>query len=178
MRHFCLLLLILALAGAVVAQSRITDLSAAHAATLEEFLSGNKNYDFLSDTVLDADYLGEMRKAFDRSTPYYTVGDFNHDGIKDFAVILSRKGTPTDNGEGPAETHRYDHPLAIVIFNGDRRGKFTRSFVEKIEAPLVCFLNTAIFRKRKRLYFTVFETDADTRVFEPTGKGYIVRSPY
>lgn len=160
-----------------LSQKQVTDLKPAHAIALEQFLSKNKDYGFLSEKVLDDDYLNEMRQYFKNLKPYYNSADFNRDGITDFALILSRKGEPKDNGEGMAETHRYDHPLAIIIFNGNRRGKFLKAFIEDIEAPLACFLNTEIVKKKKKLYFGVFESDADTRIFTPVGKSYIIEYP-
>ena len=159
------------------AQKQIADLKPAHAIALEQFLAKNKNYGFLSEKVLDSDYLKEMRQYFKNLKPYYNIADFNRDGIDDFALILSRKGESKDNGEGMAESHRYDYPLAIIIFNGNRRGKFTKAFIEDIEAPTACFLNTDIVKKKKELYFGVFESDADTRLFTPVGKGYIIEYP-
>lgn len=158
-------------------QKRVADLNIKHAAALEVFLSGNKDYGFMSENALDTDYLKDMRKYFKGLKPYYNVGDFNRDGIVDFALILSRNGFRKDNGEGFSETHRYDYPLSIIIFNGDGKGGFRKAFIENIEAPLACFLNTDVVKKKKELYFGVFESDADTRIFAPAGKGYIVEYP-
>lgn len=172
-----ILVLILSSSWMCLGQKRVADLNPKQAAALEVFLSGNKDYSFLSENVLDAEYLKDMRKYFKSLKPYYNVADFNRDGILDFALILSRKGPTKDNGEGIAETHRYDHPLSIVIFNGDKKGGYRKAFLEDVEAPLACFLNTDIVKKKKELYFGVFESDADTRIFTPTGKGYIIEYP-
>ena len=158
-------------------QKRVADLNAKHASALEVFLSENKEYGFLSENVLDAEYLKEMRDYFKGLKPYYNVGDFNRDGSVDFALILSREGSRKDNGEGFAETHRYDYPLSIIIFNGDRKGRFKKAFIENIEAPLACFLHSEMVKKKRELYFGVLESDADTRIFAPAGKGYIVEYP-
>lgn len=168
---------ILSVSVPYLAQTRIADLKPAHAVALEQFLSKNKKYGFLSESTLDKDYLKEMRKVFTNLRPYYNIGDYNHDGIQDFSLILSRKGKVKDNGEGMAETHRYEYPLAVVIFNGDRRGRYTKVFSEDIEAPLACFLKTERRGKRLGLYFGIFESDAGTRFFAAVGKGYIVKFP-
>ncbi len=63
-----------------------------------------------------------------------------------------------------------------MIFNGNKNETFTKAFVEDIEAPLVCFLNVE-GTKKKTIYFGVFESDADTRIFTPVGKGYIIEYP-
>jgi hypothetical protein len=169
--------LVLLLSSVGLNQKNVTDLKPAHAIALEQFLSRNKNYGFLSEKVLDAEYLKDMRKYFKNLRPYYNVADYNRDGALDFSLILSRKGQPKDNGEGMAETHRYDHPMAIVIFNGNRQGKYTKAFQEDIEAPLACFLNTDRDGKKLELYFGVFQSDADTRIFTPVGKGYNIEYP-
>lgn len=157
-------------------QKSVADLKPAHAAALEEFLSENKQYEFLSSKVIDADYLSYMRETFGKNfEPYYQVGDFNHDKFTDFAIIVSRKGERKESG-ATSEEHKYDYPLAVVIFNGDKNGKFKKVFHEDLEAPLVSFLNVEGSKKRT-LYFGVFETDAHTRMFTSAGKGYIVEYP-
>jgi hypothetical protein len=158
-------------------QKRVADLSPTHAAALEAFLSTNKNYQFLSEKVQDAEYLKEMSKYFGKTIkPYYQVADFNHDKIIDFAMILSRKGEPKENEGITSEPHKYDYPLAVIIFNGNKNGTFRKAFIEDIEAPLACFLNVE-GTKKKQIYFGVFESDADTRIFTPAGKGYIIEYP-
>lgn len=177
MKVVCLIAAILLLTPVCFGQKRVADLNAKHAAALEVFLSTHKDYGFLSESVLDSEYLREMRKSFKGIEPYYIVGDFNGDRFNDFALILSRKGDRKDNGEGIAESHRYDYPLAVIIFNGSKKGKFTKAFIEDIEAPLACFLNVEIVKKKKELYFGVFESDADTHIFAPAGKAYIIEYP-
>ena len=157
-------------------QKTVADLKPSHATALEQFLSKNKEYQFLSSKVIDAEYMKFIRESFGKTfAPYYRVADFNLDKIADFAVILSRKGERKENG-ATSEEHKYDYPLAVVIFNGNKNGTFTKAFVEDIEAPLVCFLNVE-GTKKKTIYFGVFESDADTRIFTPVGKGYIVEYP-
>lgn len=177
MRTICSLAVILFAISIGLGQKRVADLNPRHAAALEIFLATNMEYGFLSESSLDAMYLTEMRKYYKGSKPYYIVGDFNHDHFDDFALILSRKGTRKDNGEGITETHRYDYPLAVIIFNGDKKGTFRKAFIEDIEAPLACFLNADVVKKKKELCFGVFESDADTRIFAPAGRGYIVEYP-
>ena len=155
-------------------QKRISELRPAHAAALEQFLSTNTRYEFLSESALEARYLRGMRGSITGGRPYYSVGDFNRDGIPDFAVVARRKGRPRDQGAEMAKTHRYAYPLAVLIFNGARGGKFGKPFIEDVEAPLACFIDTRIYRRKRQLHFGVFETD-DIRIFTPAGKGYVVR---
>jgi len=157
-------------------QKAVADLKPSHATALEQFLSKNKEYQFLSSKVIDAEYMKFIRESFGKIfEPYYQVADFNRDKIADFAIILSRKGERKESG-ATSEEHKYDYPLAVVIFNGNKNGTFRKAFVEDIEAPLVCFLNIE-GTKKKTIYFGVFESDADTRIFTPVGKGYIIEYP-
>lgn len=169
--------LIFVLAAAVMGQSSLADLAPGHAGAVKKFLAINGQYSFMPEEVIDADYLQDMRRSLKVQKPYYAVGDLNRDGINDFAVILRRKGKPIDNGEPLAATHRYDHPLGIVIFNGLGRGGFKKAFIEDVNVPFVCFLKIDISKGRRQLYFGVFETDADTVIFTPTGQGYAAKYP-
>jgi hypothetical protein len=161
----------------IFGQKSIKDLKPQHAAALESFLSKNKSYKFLSENSIDAGYLKEMSESFGKTLrPFYQTADFNQDKIADFAVILSRKGARKLNEGVTSEPHRYDYPLAVVIFNGGKNGTFRQAFIEHIEAPLACFLNVE-GAKKKELYFGVFQTDSYTTLFSPNGKSYAVKYP-
>lgn len=153
------------------AQKNVADLPPAHAAALQEFLSAHPDLDFMSERLIDADYLKSMRESLGlRFTPYYQKGDFNHDGSQDFAVILM-KDVPPEEDPNLTETHRFRYQLTVVIFNGSKGGKYRAAFVKNTTAPLVCFINTTAGRK-KQLYFGVFETD-EAFGMASAGKGYI-----
>lgn len=173
MKIFTALFLISVFIFSASGQKSIADLQPKHAAALEQFLSSHKDYGFMSEKVLDLQYLNDMRQHFKGLKPYYNVGDFNKDKITDFAMILSRKGERKFLGENMSPEHEYDYPLAIIIFNGNKKGRFSKAFIEDIEAPTACFLNV----EDKELYFGIFESDADTRIFTPVGKGYIIEYP-
>ena len=166
----CLLLLPLF----VTAQKSVSELPSTHASALQEFLTKHPELQFLSEREMDKEILKDMRKNFGaRLTPYYRTGDFNRDGIQDFAMILAKDGPPSqDAGSEIAETHRYRHEITIVIFNGQKRRGFRPAFVKNTTAPLVCFLY-GTYEKKKRLYFAVYETD-EHFMMSPAGKGYIV----
>jgi len=156
-------------------QTMLADLKPAHAAVLEDFLSKNKEYQFLSSKVISADYMKFVRESLGKNAkPYYLAADFNQDKFEDFAIILSRKGARKASG-ATSQEHKYDYPLAVVIFNGSKNGTYTRAFIEKLEAPHVCFLKVEGTRK-KTLYFGVFETD-NSRIFAPTRNSYVVKAP-
>jgi hypothetical protein len=156
-------------------QKTIADLKPSHATALRQFLSKNKDYRFLSTKVISAGYMKFMRESMGKTfEPYYQTADFNRDKIADFAVILSRKGERRKSG-ATSEEHKYDYPLAVVIFNGNKNGTFRKAFVEAIEAPLVCSLSVNRTGK-KTIGFGVFETD-NIRIFKSVGKGYVTEYP-
>ena len=165
------MLLVLILVCSAFGQKTVADLQKSHAVALEEFLSANKTYGFMSENFINKDfgddYLPDMRKWFKKPLkPYYIVGDFNKDKITDFALILSRKVPPKKSEDG----EYFIYSLTVVIFNGNKKGGFAKAFSEDVEVPLNCFLNV----ENRQLYFGVFETDADTMIFTPVGKGYII----
>ncbi len=169
---------VFALSALCFGQKTVAELKPAHAVALEQFLSENKNYQFLSEKSFEGEYLKDLRKDFGASIkPYYCISDFNFDGISDFALVLSRKGkaTPAEGTEGTPYDHNY--PLAVIIFNGNKKGRFTKAFIEDVEAPLVCLIKTDGAGKKKQFFFAVYASDADTRIFTPVGKGYIVEYP-
>ncbi len=155
-------------------QKSVASLNPKHAAALEQFLSKNKQYQFLREGGFDEEPLKLARNFYGKNlTPYYKVGDFNHDRILDFALILSRKGDPKRNDPSvDSEPHKYLFPLAVVIFNGNKNGNFEKAFIEEVEEPLVCFLGLSS-GKKKSLTFRVFQTD-DGFNMTAAGKGYIV----
>ena len=156
--------LFLFFAASTFGQKTVSQLQPKHAAALAQFLA-NSNYLFLSENVIEDEDLNFMHSFLGtKAMPYYYVGDFNKDKISDFAVILQRKTESSEHAESE------DHALAVAIFNGSKNGTFRMAFKEVIEATLRRFLN---FRD-KHLYFSVSESDADTRIFTSAGKGYIV----
>lgn len=158
-QNFSLLtaLLLVLLSCDAHAQKSISDLPPAHASALKEFLSKQKNLVLLSEEAYDQSILKDMRKFFGaRLKPSYRSGDFNRDGVQDFAVILLKEGSPPkDQGSGIAESHRYLHDVTVVIFNGTA-GAYKPVFVKATQAPLLCLLN---LNSQKRLTFGVYETD-------------------
>ena len=152
-----------------LSQKSVTELKSAHATALERFLSENKDYEFMSESILGPEYLKWVQEWLEGGKPYYAAGDFNNDRIEDFAVILSRKGK-VEEGGGSDFPHRYDYPLAVVIFNGLRHGGFQQPFVEAVKKPIASFIRLPE-GKQKGLFFGVFETDDDW-IFTSYGKGY------
>jgi hypothetical protein len=168
------IIFILAFGLSAFGQKTVADLQPSHAIALEKFLSANKSFGFMSENFIDKNfgekYLADMRKYFKKPLkPYYIVGDFNKDKITDFALILTREIPPKKAEDGDY----FIYSLTVAIFNGSKKGTFTKAFSKNVEVPLNCFLNV----ESKQLYFGVFETDADTMIFTPVGKGYIIEFP-
>ena len=164
-----LLLLLLPAGGA--AQKSVSELLPAHASALQQFLSKHPDLEFISESDCDREALRGMREHFGaRFMPFYRVGDFNHDGRRDFALVLAKDAPPKEETD-LAESHRFQYELTVVVFNAVRGGGYKAVFVKNTTAPLVCFL--AMSReKRSKLYFGVYETD-DGFVMTPAGQGYI-----
>ena len=156
----------------VRAQRKLSDLPPAQAAAVQDYLAKHSQLEFLAESRMDQSMLREMRKDFGaRLKPYYRAGDFNRDGVQDFAIVLVKKGPPSeDQGPGLAQTHRYRHEMSVVIFNGQKAGGYTTAFAEKTTAPLVSLLNESS-GKRKRLYFGVYQTD-EVFFISPAGRSY------
>jgi hypothetical protein len=155
----------------VFGQKSVADLKPNHAAALEEFLSKNKNYGFMNEKVIESEDLKFMRQYLDKTlAPFYNTGDYNKDGVADFALVLSRKVPLKKAKDGDY----FIHSLSVMIFNGIKKGGFSKPFIEDVEVPLKCFIRLSD-EKKKVLYFGVIETDADTRKFTPVGKSYVVK---
>jgi hypothetical protein len=168
-----LLILMLAFSFSVFGQKTISELKPAHASALKLFLSKNKDYSFLSEKAFDADTLRQYRKDFGKHLiPYYRVGDFNRDGISDFALVLSRKGGRTINTGEAGSPYEFNRPLAVVIFNGAKNGTFRNAFIEKVDKPLVSFLSWTP-QSKEPLSFAVYATD-DYFMMKPVSSGYVV----
>jgi hypothetical protein len=157
------------LTGVSFAQTSASDLQPSHAAALERYLTANQNLAFRQEYNLDDEYLKSVHEWFSKSfKPNYAVGDFNRDRVKDFAVLLYRDGKCEPNEGITSEQHKEDCPLRLVVFNGQTRG-FRVAFTKDLMGPEAAFINFD-----KKLYYGVFESDADTFMLTPAGRGYIL----
>lgn len=164
---------VLVFATGVFAQTSVDDLRPAHAAALRAYLSSNTDLKFRQENNLGDEYLKDVRKGMGKKfLPNYAVGDFNRDKILDFAVLLYRDGKPEFTGpDGKEETvseHNPDFPLRLVVFNGGKAG-FRAAYTEDLMGP-----NAAFIAFDKRLYYGIFESDADRFILAPSGKGYVI----
>lgn len=161
--------LLVFLAMTVSAQQSVSDLAPAHAAALERYMSANKELTFRQTHNLSDEYLKSVREWMGKGfKPNYAVGDFNRDKRTDFAVLLYRKGEPVTNDGIESEEHQTDYPLRLVVFNGLRTG-FRVAYTTDLMGPPAAFIAFD-----KKLYYGIFETDADTFLLSPAGRGYIV----
>ncbi|HQX55170.1 MAG TPA: hypothetical protein PLP07_04535 [Pyrinomonadaceae bacterium] len=169
-----IILIIMLLGSSVLGQKSVDDLRPKHAAELQNYLATHDGEGFLQEYAIDDKTLVEMRDYFGKSfKPYYLTGDFNRDRIQDFALLLTRSGKPVFATTEDAESRKDDQNLMLVVFNGSAKGSFTVAHREKIEAPLSCFIRMTD-GKRPKLYFGVYESDADTFILASAGSGYIV----
>ncbi len=156
-------------------QKSVASLEPAHAEALQKFLQANQSLNFLNESSFDAiedEMLKSARKDINtKLTPYYVAADFNRDGFRDFAVILSDDDLPKDQGEEFGESHRYAYKLMIVVFNGSKNKTYKPVFKKEVESPLVCFLNLTE-EKKPRLYFAIYEAHGGV-IISPAGSGYI-----
>ena len=173
------IVIILFLSLPAFGQKSVASLEPAHAETLQKFLQANQNLDFIAESSFDAAEDGTLKFARQhinsKLTPYYLAADFNRDGFRDFAVILSGDDPPKDQGKGFSESHRYNYKLMIVVFNGSKNKTYKPVFKKQVESPLVCFLNMTT-EKKPRLYWGIVETD-ESFYISPAGNGYLAENP-
>ncbi len=155
-------LLLFATPIASMAQRSVTEYTPAQRAALQAFIDKNPSYQFIPETWFEEDTLKAARIewGFGRNfKPYYQTGDFNRDGIRDFAVILLTGKNVNDPNSG----------MHVVVFNGAKGGKYRVAHIEHEEFSTAVFIST----NRNKLYVGVMETDS-AECFVPAGRGYIV----
>lgn len=169
-RIFLTLLLLTLCSTGCLSQKSVSDLPTAQSNALQEYLKNNPELKFLSEKSFNQEYLKDMREYYGQSfTPFYRQGDFNADGVPDFAVILE-KNIPPIREPDVTETHQLQYTVVVVIFNGAKDGTYKSVFSFPAIVPLVCYLGIED-DKKKRLYFRVRDTDNGFRA-TPTRNGY------
>ena len=178
------LMLIVFGATHLAGQTSVSDLKPSHAAALKGYLSEHQDRSFRQETILSEDYLKSFRneEGFGKSfKPNYSAADFNGDGSEDFAVLLNREGKEEwpeelEEGQRTHSEHFPDHPLTLLVFNGIKGGKFRLAFSKDLMGPNAAFINLETRRRKKVLYYGIFESDADTFSLSPAGRGYAISS--
>lgn len=165
-----LLIAIFVFGFSVSGQKSVSEFAPSHAAALERYLSENKALTFRQEHNLSDEYLKYVHESFGkRFKPSYAVGDFNRDKMQDFAVLLYREGKSEPSGaSGENNEHTPDYPLRLVVFNGTKQG-FRVAYTTDLMGPHAAFI-----RFDKQLYYGIFETDSDTFILMPAGRGYIM----
>ena len=99
------------------------------------------------------------RELKQRVHPFYSVADFNHDGLKDFAVLLVFKGK---------------EEMALAIFNAPFKNSapayFERGFEKRGDIYIAYH-----YPVRRHLYLGVFESDYYCMTLIPKGRKYTYR---
>jgi hypothetical protein len=172
-RTYLTIIAIAVLGTGAFSQKSVDNLQPTHAEALNVYLSSNKNLKFRQEDNLGDEYLKDVRKSRGKTfMPNYAVADFNRDKMIDFAVLLYRDGKPEftgpDGKEEPITEHNPDFPLRLVVFNGGKAG-FKVAHTEDLMGPHAAFIAF-----NKRLYYGVFESDADTFILAPAGRSYIM----
>ena len=161
MKHLFALLL-LAIPTAAMAQRSVSEYTPAQRAAIQSFIAKNPTYQFIPETWFEEETLLAARNewGFGKNfKPYYQAGDFNHDRIRDFAVVLLTGKNTNDPNSG----------MHVVVFNGVRGNTYRVAHIEREEFNTALFINIG----GKQLYVGVMETDS-TGCFVPAGRGYIV----
>jgi hypothetical protein len=161
-----------ATASEASAQQCVGHLPRPQAIALQRFLAKHPNLEFLSEAACPADVVAFGRREYGSGfAPYYRCGDFNRDGRGDFALVLA-EDTPPRIIAGVSENHQAEHRLAVVVFNGEKNGRFRLAFIKRTTGPLACFLGLT-YEKKRRLSWGVFETCTGFTL-TPVGEGYIL----
>lgn len=153
----------------------VRQLNPHHAEVLRIFFDKNPEYSFLSEELYDAEYLKDMRKERGKQyMPYYKVGDFNRDGILDFALFVRKEGQPKQ--ESQVSPHDYSYPISLIIFNGNKNKTFRKAFLRDEMSPYVMYLDWTN-EKAKRLFYGM-DGGLGGTLLTPVGKGYIAETVY
>jgi hypothetical protein len=158
---YILVLPLLLLSTHTLGQKSMNDLTARQRAALQRFLAQHPEYRFMPESAFAPDTLRAAREEWDFGKafrPYYRAGDFNADGLPDFAVILSSDAKAGDPGS----------TMHAVIFNGIKGSGYRVAHIESLESSPALFLGESA----GGLYAGVMETDA-ALCFTPSGNGYV-----
>jgi len=139
---------------------------------LSKWLSQKKGWRLATEADCDcAEDIARMKQGFDGPwkavpdyQPYYAAGDFNSDGIEDFAVALIDPGRATKQ-------------FAVAIFNGpfiEGKPQPEALFSDGFELVGCGFVFGPPRPKPYRLVVGRFESD-NALLFAPRGNGYIIK---
>lgn len=144
------------------AQKSVREYTSSQRAALQEFIEKNPEYQFIPESWFDEETLKAARNewGFGKNfRPYYRAGDFNRDGLPDFAVILLTGKNADDPKWG----------MHAVVFNGTKKSAYRVAHIEHDEFSTALFLDV----QHRTLLVGIMETDS-AGCFIPAGRGYIV----
>ena len=135
----------------VLSQKSVMEFSTTQKIILQQFLQANPSVTFTSENYLyNQNYFGYNFK------PYYNFNDFNGDGKKDFAVLLS-KGR---------------NKQLLLIFNNINNKSYKLAHKEEFSKDSSAFINRSAKWSKNHLYYGILETSTMI-CFRPAGNGYI-----
>jgi hypothetical protein len=158
-----LCLLLLTIARAEGRQDSVSSsMDAQHRSVLENWLKQKPQLRLATAEDIDAEFLGRLKDMSPESaaSPFYTVGDFNHDGEKDFAIGLVDKNRPGT--------------LVLAVFNGPFGKRSAPAFYDETMFEMTdAFFVVADRKNREELQIGI-GSDTRTVLLKPKGKSYFV----
>lgn len=158
----CLVLLPAARARCMQGELFPSYFNAAHRVVLENWLKQKPHLRPATAEDLDSEFLQRLKEMSSDSaaSPFYCVGDFNHDEQKDFAVGMVNKNRPGT--------------LALAVFNAPFGKKNEPAFYDESMFEMTdIFFVVADGRNREELQIGI---GSDTRIvlLKPKGKSYFI----
>lgn len=142
-------------------QKSVMEFTPTQREVLQRYLQANSSVYFTSERYLyDAEYQLSKREILSYFgsgfKPYYNFNDFNGDGKKDFAVLLSKGSTRQ----------------ILLIFNNVDNKSYRLAYKKEFEDNNSAFINKSSRWSKNHLYYGILETSYMV-CFRPAGKGYI-----
>lgn len=133
-----------------------------HRTVLESWLKQKPNLRPATTEDLDAEFLRRLKEMSTESadSPFYAVGDFNHDERKDFAVGLV-------NRESPGR-------LALAVFNSPFGKRSAPAFYDESSFEMTDIFFIVADRKNREELQIGIGNDTRTVLLKPKGKGYFI----
>lgn len=137
---------------------------AQHRVVLQKWLKQRSNFRPATAQDMDQELLKRIKDMFPKEVerPFYSVGDFNHDGQKDFAIGLINKNS--------------SKTLAIAVFNGPfgRTGASAPAFYNANRFELSDLFFISLDNRNRDLLQIGLGSDLRTVFLKPKGKGYYI----
>jgi hypothetical protein len=156
-------LLFLSAAGADGGQDVFPSyIEAEHRTVLESWLKQKPNLRPATAEDLDAEFLKRLKEMSteNAASPFYVVGDFNHDEQKDFAVGLV-------NRESPGK-------LVLAVFNAPFGKGKAPAFYDESSFEMTDIFFVVSDRKNREEIQIGIGNDTRTVLLKPKGKSYFI----